>query len=90
MTEADTPELTVYGTAWCPDVARTRRFLDRHEIPYAYKDIDFDPEALAFITEANGGDWIVPTIALSDGTLLFNPSLQELNRLLVRPRRANK
>ena len=86
MTDSETSALVVYGTAWCPDVARTRRYLDRHAIPYVYKDIDLDRQARAYITAANGGDWIVPTVALTDGTLLFNPSLQELDRVLERPR----
>lgn len=74
----DTPKITVYGTLWCPDVFRVRRYLDRHGIPYTFVDIDADREARAFITEARGGDWIVPTITFDDGTILFHPPLQEL------------
>jgi mycoredoxin len=66
-------QLTVYGTRWCPDVRRARRFLDEHNVVYAYRDIDADAEACAY-----GGSWIVPTIVFPDGAILFDPSAREL------------
>ena len=71
-------ELTVYGTTWCPDVRRARRFLDRREIPYVFIDIDQDAEAKAYCDEVHGGSWIVPTIAFPDGDILFDPMRKEL------------
>lgn len=71
-------ELTVYGTRWCPDVRRARRFLDEHGVEYAYCDIDADAKACAYCDEVHGGSWIVPTIAFPDGTILFDPSAGEL------------
>ncbi|HOT92837.1 MAG TPA: glutaredoxin domain-containing protein [Anaerolineae bacterium] len=71
-------QLTVYGTWWCPDVRRARRFLDEHGIAYTYIDIEQDREACAYCDEVHGGSWIVPTIAFPDGTLLFDPSASEL------------
>jgi len=71
-------ELTVYGTTWCPDVRRVRRFLDRREIPYVFIDIDQDAGARAYCDEVHGGSWIVPTIAFPDGDILFNPLRKEL------------
>ena len=71
-------ELTVYGTGWCPDVRRTRRYLDRHEIPYVFVDIDQDAEARAYCDEVHGGSWIVPTVVFPDGDILFNPPRREL------------
>ncbi|HQE93958.1 MAG TPA: glutaredoxin domain-containing protein [Anaerolineae bacterium] len=71
-------ELTVYGTCWCPDVRRARRFLDEHNVVYAYCDIDTDATSRAYCDEVHGGSWIVPTIAFPDGTILCNPSVREL------------
>jgi len=71
-------ELTVYGTRWCPDVRRARRFLDEHNVAYAYRDIDADADACAYCDEVHGGSWIVPTIVFPDGAILFNPSVREL------------
>ncbi|HOU12835.1 MAG TPA: glutaredoxin domain-containing protein [Anaerolineae bacterium] len=71
-------QLTVYGTSWCPDVRRARRFLDEHQIAYAYVDIDKDREARAYCDEVHGGSWIVPTIVFPDGTILFDPPAKTL------------
>ncbi len=71
-------ELTVYGTRWCPDVRRARRFLDQHGVVYAYVDIEQDDAARAYCDEVHDGSWVVPTIAFPDGTLLFDPSASEL------------
>jgi len=72
----------MYGTAWCPDVARTRRYLDRHDIDYTYRDIDEEPEAMAALLELRGKDWVVPTLILADGTVLDDPSIRDLANLL--------
>lgn len=80
-------ELIVYGTGWCPDVARVRRYLDRHGVVYQHRDIDADPEALAFLLELAGKDWLVPTIVMPDGEILQNPSVRDLADKLGRPKR---
>ncbi len=80
-------ELIVYGATWCPDVAMARRYLDRHGVAYQYRDIDTDPEALAFLLEVAGKDWVVPTIAMPDGEILQNPPVRDLARKLGRPAR---
>jgi len=72
----------MYGTAWCPDVARTRRYLDRHDIDYTYRDIDEESEAMAALLELRGKDWVVPTLILADGTVLDDPSIRDLANLL--------
>lgn len=71
-------ELTIYGTRWCPDVRRARRFLDQHGVVYAYIDLDEDADACTYCDEVHDGCWIVPTIAFPDGTHLFDPSASEL------------
>jgi len=71
-------ELTVYGTRWCPDVRRARRFLDQRGVTYAYVDIEQDADACAYCDEVHDGCWIVPTIVFPDGTHLFNPMIREL------------
>jgi thioredoxin reductase (NADPH) len=38
-------EITVYGAYWCPDCRRSKLFLGEHQIPYAWVDIEEDPEA---------------------------------------------
>lgn len=70
--------IIMYGTSWCGDCHRSRRLLDRHEIPYTWIDIDRDPEAKAYVREVNGGRQIVPTIIFPDGGMLVEPTDREL------------
>ena len=72
--------LTVYGTSWCPDVRRTRQFLDQNEIAYDFIDIDRDAEAATFVEKTNNGYRSVPTILFPDGSTLTEPSTRELRR----------
>lgn len=85
--EKTSAEIIMYGTAWCPDVARTRRYLDRHDIDYTYRDIDEEPEAMTALLGLRGKDWVVPTLVLADGTVLDDPSVRDLAALLGRPER---
>ena len=57
---------------------RAQRYLDQHDVAYAFVDIDEDAEARAYCDEVHSGSWIVPTIAFPDGDILCNPSLKEL------------
>jgi mycoredoxin len=71
-------QIIMYGTNWCGDCHRSRRLLDRHEIPYTWIDVDRDPEAKAYVKSVNRGIQIVPTILFPDGSILVEPSDREL------------
>ncbi len=75
-------EIVVYGTNWCGDSRRARRFLDEHHIPYRWIDIDTDVAARKFVEETNHGFRSVPTIVFPDGSILVEPSNTELARKL--------
>lgn len=75
-------KLKVYGAMTCGDTLRVRHFLRLRRIPYAWFDVDEDPEALALIKRVNNGQRTTPTIFLEDGTILFEPSDEELARRL--------
>ncbi len=81
MTMMTTNEV-IYGTAWCGDCIRSKKFLDENKIPYKWIDIDFDEEAKEKAAELNGGESKVPTIVFSDGTILIEPSNEELGKKL--------
>ncbi len=70
--------IILYGTEWCSDCMRSRRFLDRKRVPYRWVDIDKDAEAGAFVERANRGYRSVPTIVFPDGGILVEPSDAEL------------
>ena len=66
--------IVVYGTSWCGDTNRARRFLDQNKISYRWIDIDQDQEGRAFVEKTNRGMRSVPTIVFTDGSILVEPS----------------
>jgi glutaredoxin len=71
-------KITVYGTEWCGDCFRTRQYLKRISIPFTFINIDRDKDAEQFVLHTNRGMRSVPTIVFEDGTVLVEPSNQEL------------
>jgi mycoredoxin len=70
--------ILVYGTNWCPDCIRVRKFLDTRNIDYRWFNIDKDPDACSFVEMTNHGFQSVPTIVWPDGSILVEPSLKQL------------
>lgn len=75
---ADTLYPIVYGTTWCPDCKRSKKFLGEHRVQYAWIDVEQDKAAQRKIEELNGGKQIIPTIIFEDGSVLAEPSNAEL------------
>ncbi len=73
-------QLVVYGTAFCGDSRRARRFLDEHHVPYRWIDIDGDREAEALVRKLNRGNRTVPTLVFPDGSVLVEPSNAQLEQ----------
>ncbi len=71
--------IIVYGTWWCGDCSRVRRYFDRHQIDYTWIDIDKDRTGEAFVLDTNHGMRSVPTIVFPDGSILVEPSEKELD-----------
>ena len=67
-------KIIIYGTEWCGDCRRARRFLDQHKIPYQWINIDRDREAERFVLATNGGMRSVPTIVFPDKSILVEPA----------------
>lgn len=74
--------IRVYGTTWCGDCKRAKKFFGEHRIAYEWTDIDSDPDGQRVVIEANQGKRIIPTIFFDDGTVLAEPSNAELARRL--------
>ena len=68
----------IYGTEWCGDCKRSKKFLDAHSIPYTWIDIDYDEKAKEKTKELNEGKAKVPTIIFDDEMILVEPSNFEL------------
>jgi glutaredoxin-like protein len=81
-TASEDNAIIVYGTDWCGDCHRTRRFLDRNQIFYQWIDADADPRASALVRALNKGRRSVPTLVFPDGSVMVEPSNLELARKL--------
>jgi mycoredoxin len=81
--ERSTVPVVVYGTSWCAQTQKVRRYLDRLGIPFKYRDMDFDPDATRRVQWWTGGYASHPTIQIG-GQVLVEPSLNELDWALSR------
>lgn len=76
--------IVMYGSTTCEDTAITRSRLEALGVPYQEHLIDRDPAARAALAALADGRIVTPTLDLGDGgSLLAEPSLEELGRRLV-------
>jgi thioredoxin reductase (NADPH) len=80
--------ILVYGTPWCSDCKRAKKFLGEQRVHYDWVDVEQDEAGLAFIEKVNKGKRITPTIVFSDQSVLVEPSNAELATKLGLQRRA--
>lgn len=71
-------KITMYGTTWCSDCKRAKKFLGEQRVHYHWVDVEQDAEGLALVERVNQGRRIIPTIVFDDGSLLVEPSNAEL------------
>ncbi len=71
-------EITMYGTLWCSDCKRTKKFFGEQRVHYEFVDVDMDPDGLALVEKINKGKQIIPTLVFGDGSTLVEPSNAEL------------
>ena len=71
-------EITVYGASWCGDCLRAKAYLDAHKVKYINFDIDESAALADFVMNINGGNRSIPTILFPNGSILVEPSNQEL------------
>jgi mycoredoxin len=75
MTES---KIIIYGSDWCGDCRRARRFFEQHAIPYEWINIDRNRQAEAYVRQVNRGNRSVPTIVFPDGDILVEPDNDKL------------
>jgi len=72
------PIIKIYGADWCGDCRRARRFLNEHNIPYEWINVDADKTAEQFVIKTNRGYRSIPTLVFPDGSILVEPSTAQL------------
>ena len=77
-----TGKIAVYGTTWCPDCTRSKRWLEKHKIAYDWYDIEKDAKAREYVIQVNHGNRSVPTIVFAYGSVLVEPSDAQMEKKL--------
>ncbi len=70
--------VTMYSTVWCGYCRRLKAQLDRAGIDFHEVDIEHNAAAASFVAGINGGNQTVPTVQLADGSVLTNPTVDEI------------
>ena len=71
-------EIVMYSVDWCPDCKRAKFFFKRNNINVVEVNVDNDEQGAAFVREVNSGTRSVPTIIFPDGSIMVEPSTEEL------------
>src|SRR5215471_9948995 len=70
--------IKLYGTNWCTDCKRSKKFLGEQRVHYEFINIEEDLEGQAFVRELQKGGITIPTIVFEDGSVLIEPSNAEV------------
>ena len=70
--------ITMYGTPTCKDCVIAKQVFKELETDYVFINIEDNPEATRAAIELNNGVRRIPVIQFADGSLLVEPSYQEL------------
>ena len=81
-------EIIMYGTNWCSDCKRAKRFLGEQQVEYRFVDVEADAAGRALVESHSDGKTIIPTIVFADGSVLVEPSNADLARKLGLPTEA--
>ncbi len=72
-------EIVMYSVDWCPDCRRAKFFFKRKNISVIEVNVDSDEHGASFVREINYGARSVPTIIFPDGTIMVEPSTEQLS-----------
>jgi len=70
--------IKLYGTNWCSDCKRSKKFLGEQRVHYEFVNIEEDQEGQAFVQKVQNGGLSIPTIVFDDGSVLVEPSNADL------------
>jgi mycoredoxin len=73
-------QIVMYITEYCSDCLRAKKFFEENNIPYQRVRLEGNSEATKFVRQVNNGFQSVPTIIFPDGSILVEPSWEELRQ----------
>ncbi len=71
-------DIKLYGTEWCSDCKRSKKFLGEQRVHYEFINIEEHAEGQAYVRELQQGGLTIPTIVFEDGSVLIEPTNAEL------------
>lgn len=66
-------KITIYGTSWCVDCHRAKRFLRERGVEFEEVNIDEEPDAEELVMSVNEGRRKVPTIKVGERYFASSP-----------------
>jgi mycoredoxin len=73
----------MYTTQYCSDCYRAKAFFEANKVDYLQVNLEGDEEATQFVININNGSRSVPTIIFPDGSILVEPSWEELRQKIT-------
>lgn len=70
--------IKLYGTNWCSDCKRSKKFLGEQRVRYDFINIEEDTEGQSVVQKLQNGSLTIPTLVFEDGSILIEPSNAEL------------
>ena len=71
-------QIVMYTTQYCSDCRRAKAFFEANKIGYLNVNLEGNEEAMQFVMTLNKGYRSVPTIIFPDGSILVEPSWDQL------------
>ena len=63
-------DIKLYGTEWCSDCKRCKKFFGEQRIPYEFINIEEDSDGQAYVQKLQNGGLTIPTIIFADGSVV--------------------
>lgn len=70
--------VTIFSAPWCRFCTALKERLVESRISFREVLVEEDAAAEQIAADANGGDWIIPTVLFSDGSLRVNPGAADV------------
>jgi thioredoxin reductase (NADPH) len=71
-------DIKLYGTNWCSDCKRSKKFFGEQRVQYEFINIEEDADGQAYVQKVQNGGLSIPTIVFQDGSILIEPTNAEL------------
>lgn len=78
-------QIVMYATEYCSDCLRAKKFFEANHIPHVSVRLEGNEEATEFVMQVNNGYQSVPTIVFPDGSILVEPTWEELKAKILNP-----